>query len=260
MRRHSFRQRRTDAAPPTDMIFGLNPVQEVLVASPQLIEKMFVVRGVQVGERLLVEARRQAIAVETIERGQLDVMTSGGHHQGVAVRAKPFAFVALEDVLRVPPSIVVVLDGITDPQNVGAILRSAEVLGAGALVLPKDRSAGISPTVMRASSGAAVFLPIAQVVNVVRGLERIKDAGYWTVGLDASGASRFRDLPSTERTAIVIGGEGKGIRPLVARACDFLVAIPVRGRVASLNAAAAAAIGIHELASRLAPPGAAPRQ
>jgi 23S rRNA (guanosine2251-2'-O)-methyltransferase len=145
------------------------------------------------------------------------------------------------------------LDGITDPQNLGAIVRSAEVLGAGGIILPRDRNAGVTPAVVRASSGAAVHLPISQVVNLVRALEQVKDAGYWIVGLDAAGRSGFQELPPFERVAIVIGSEGKGIRPLVARACDFMVAIPVRGRVASLNAAAAAAIGIHELATRLSP-------
>jgi 23S rRNA (guanosine2251-2'-O)-methyltransferase len=178
-------------------------------------------------------------------------MSANGNHQGVAARIKPFGFRTMEDVIQTAPALVVVLDGITDPQNVGAIIRSAEVLGAGALILPRDRSAAISPAVLRASSGAAVHLPVAQVVNVARGLEQLKAEGYWVVGLDAAGTSRFQDLPSSERWAIVIGGEGKGIRPLVARACDFMVAIPVRGRVASLNAAAAAAIGIHELAIRL---------
>lgn len=252
MTRHSIRPHRTDAAPGTSVVYGVNPVRELVAASPRMIVTLYVARGLRVADSLAEEARRHGIPVEIADPASLDRMSANGNHQGVAARIKPFGFQAIEDVIRAAPALVVVLDGITDPQNVGAIIRSAEVLGAGALVLPRDRSAGVSPAVLRASSGAAVHLQVAQVVNVARALERLKADGYWVVGLDAAGTSRFQDLPASERWAIVIGGEGKGIRPLVARACDFMVAIPVRGRVASLNAAAAAAIGIHELATRLA--------
>ncbi len=251
MPRHSIRSHRNDAAPPTSLVYGLNPVREVVKSSPTMIATLYVARGLRAAEPLIDDARRYGIAVETVESDALDRLSGGGNHQGVAARTKLFGFRTIEDVIAAAPSLVIVLDGITDPQNVGAIIRSAEVLGGGAVILPKDRSAAVSPTVLRASSGAAVHLPVAQVVNVARGLEALKDAGYWIVGLDAAGTSRFQQLPPSERWAIVIGGEGKGIRPLVARTCDFMVAIPVRGRVASLNAAAAAAIGIHELAGRV---------
>jgi 23S rRNA (guanosine2251-2'-O)-methyltransferase len=251
MPRHSFRQGRREPASPDDVIFGLNPVLEALRISSGMIEKLYIVRGVQAGDRVAAQAQALGVAVEVTERDALDRMTGGGHHQGVAVRTKPFAFVSIEQLLRDQPRLLVALDGITDPQNLGAIVRSAEVLGARGVILPKDRNVGVTPTVVRASSGAAIHMPVVQVVNLVRSLELIKDAGYWIVGLDAAGQSGFQDLPSFERAAIVIGGEGKGMRPLVARACDFTVAIPVRGRVSSLNAAAAAAIGLHELAARL---------
>lgn len=251
MPRHSFRQRRSGAAPSSDMLFGLNPALEVLRISPDLLEKLYVARGVQAGDRVVAEARARGVAIEVTDRSALDRMTGGGHHQGVAVRIKPFSFAPIDELLRDAPRLLVVLDGVTDPQNLGAIVRSAEVLGAGGVILPRDRNVGVTPTVVRASSGAAVHLPVAQVVNLVRTLEQVKDAGYWIVGLDAAGGSRFQDLPPFERVVVVVGGEGKGIRPLVARSCDFMVAIPVRGRVTSLNVAAAAAIGLHELMARL---------
>lgn len=259
MPRHSIRPHRNDSTSTSSLVFGLNPVREVVTTSPSMIATLYVARGLRAAEPLIDEARRLGIAVDVVERDALERMSAGGNHQGVAARTKPFGFQAIEDVLDGSPPLVVVLDGITDPQNLGAIIRSAEVLGAGAVILPKDRSSAVSPTVLRASSGAAVHLPVAQVVNVTRGLEQLKAAGYWIVGLDAAGTSRFRELPTAERWAIVIGGEGRGIRQLVARTCDFLVAIPVRGRVASLNAAAAAAIGIHELAGRLSRGVADPR-
>lgn len=218
---------------------------------PHAITTMYVARDAHAVERLVPEARERGIFIEIVDHDTLDRMSGGGNHQGVAARTRAFTFSSLEEVMQVAPPLVVVLDGLTDPQNVGSIIRSAEVLGAGALVLPKDRSAAISPAVLRASSGAAVHLPVAQVVNVARGLELLKAAGYWIVGLDASGPSRFRDLPTIARGALVVGSEGKGIRPLVAKTCDFMVALPLRGRVASLNAAAAAAIGIYELAERV---------
>jgi 23S rRNA (guanosine2251-2'-O)-methyltransferase len=220
-------------------------------ASPHTVEKLYVARGVQAADRVAAEAKALGIALEVTERSVLDRITGGGHHQGIAARTKPFAFAPIEQMLRDAPRLLVVLDGITDPQNLGAIVRSAEVLGAGGAILPKDRSVGVTPAVIRASSGAAVHLPVAQVVNLVRALEQVKEAGYWIVGLDAAGRSRFQDLPPFERLALVVGGEGKGIRPLVARSCDFTVAIPVRGRVTSLNASAAAAIGLYELAARM---------
>jgi 23S rRNA (guanosine2251-2'-O)-methyltransferase len=253
MPRHSSRNRRGGAAPSSDVLFGLNPVSELIRASPEAIQKLYVARGAHAVDRVVAEARAREMVVDVVDRELLDGMTGGGHHQGDAARTKPFAFVALEDLLASPPTIVTVLDGIEDPQNLGAIIRAVEVLAAGAMVLAKDRSAGVTPAVVRASSGAAVHVPIAQVVNVARTLEQLKGAGYWIIGLDVEGTSRFQDLPSFERVALVIGGEGRGIRSLVMRACDFVVAIPVRGKVASLNAATAAAIALHELTTRVPP-------
>ncbi len=252
MARHSSR-RRGASAPSSEVVFGLNPVLELVRASPHAIESLYVVRGVQAADRLSADAIAAGVPVEPIERTELDTMVGGAHHQGVAARTKTPAAADLEDVLADAPRMIAVADGIQDPQNLGAIVRAAEVLGAGAVVLPKDRSAGVTPAVVRASSGAAIYLPVAPVVNLVRALERLKEAGYWIVGLDAAGQSRFRDLPRFERVALVVGSEGRGMRPLVARSCDFVVAIPVQGKVSSLNAATAAAIGLHELASRLGP-------
>ena len=251
MRRHSSRSHRTSQPARSDVLFGINPVRELLSASPESVERVYVVSGAQVAERVAEEARARRIVVETVDRDDLDDMTARGHHQGLAARVRPPSPVPFEDMLRGEPQLMVALDGITDPQNLGAILRSVEVLGGGGVIVPKHGSAGLTPAVVRASSGAALHLGVCEVVNLVRALEQLKEKGYWIVGLDGEGPSRFQDLPQFERAVLVIGGEGKGIRPLVSRACDFLVAIPVRGRVGSLNAAAAAAIGIYELATRL---------
>lgn len=251
MGRHTSRSRRAPRAPLGDVLFGINPVRELLSSSPASVAQLYVVPGVQAADRVADEARTHQIAVEIADRSALDEMTGGGHHQGVAARTRPPAFAAFEDAVRLAPRLLVALDGITDPQNLGAILRSVEVLGGGGVIVPKHGSAGLTPAVVRASSGAALHVRVCEVVNLVRALEQLKEKGYWIIGLDGAGPSRFQDLPSLERAVLLIGSEGKGMRPLVARACDFRVGIPVRGRVASLNAAAAAAIGLHELATRL---------
>ncbi len=147
--------------------------------------------------------------------------------------------------------LVIALDGVTDPQNLGAIVRSAEVLGAGALIVPRDRSAPVTPTAIRAAAGATAHLPIVQVVNLTRALGEAKERGYWIVGLVTTGSSQFHDLPALDRAVLVVGSEDKGARPLVRETCDFLVRIPQRGRVESLNASVAAAIGIYALQEKL---------
>jgi 23S rRNA (guanosine2251-2'-O)-methyltransferase len=178
-------------------------------------------------------------------------LTAGGHHQGVAVRTRPFGYVTLADLLGRRSPLLVALDGVTDPQNLGSIIRSAEVLGAGGLVLPRDRSASVTPAAVRASAGASAHLPVAQVVNLARALEDLKRDGYWVVGLDVSGSMQFQELPPLERAVLVVGSEGQGARALTLRGCDFVVRLATSGRVESLNAAVAAGIGLYALSAHL---------
>lgn len=234
-------------------MFGVHPVIELLRAAPTSIERLWIVADGD-DARVRAEAARAGVAVETIDRVSLDRLTSGGHHQGVAVRTRPFAYAELEDVLAAGPPLLVALDGVTDPQNLGAIVRSAEVLGAGGVILPRDRSAPVTATAIRASAGATAHLPIAQVVNLTRALRDAKERGYWIVGLATDGSSTFQELPSLERALLVIGSEDRGARPLVLETCDFRVRIPQRGRVESLNASVAAAIGLYALASKVRKP------
>jgi 23S rRNA (guanosine2251-2'-O)-methyltransferase len=251
MRRHSSRPPTPSTSESTAIVFGANPVLEALAAAPESIRAVVIDARSEAGARAAERARALGIAVETADRNALDRLTGGGHHQGVAARTRPFAYAAFEDVLTRAAPLLVALDGVTDPQNLGSILRSAEVLGAGGVILPRDRAAAVTPAVIRAASGASAHLPVAQVVNLVRALEDAKRQGYWIVGLDVEGTSRFQQLPALERALLVVGGEGHGIRPLVRRGCDFSVAIPMRGRVASLNAAVATAIGLYALRERL---------
>ncbi len=248
MRRH----KRPHAPSVATIVYGANPVLELLRAAPESVEQLWVAAEADAA-RVRAAAAGAGVAVEVADRGTLDRLSAGGHHQGVLARTRPFAYAAVESVFDSGASLLVALDGITDPQNLGAIVRSAEVLGAGGLILPRDRSAAVTPAVVRASAGATVHLPIAQVVNLVRALELAKEHGYWTVGLALDGASTFQQLPALERVLLVIGGEGKGARPLVLDACDFRVRIPQEGQVGSLNASVAAGIGLYALRERLRP-------
>jgi len=254
MRRHPQRPpRRPDT---TAVVFGANPVLEALSAAPESVSAVVVAPGSDAAARVADRARALGVPIETADRSALERLTAGGHHQGVAARTRPFAYAALEDLLAHAKPLLIALDGVTDPHNLGSIIRSAEVLGAGGLILPRDRSAAVTPATMRVASGASAHLPVVQVVNLVRALEEAKRIGYWIVGLDPEGSSRFQELPALERAVLVVGSEGKGARPLVRRGCDFLVRIPVRGHVTSLNAAVAAGIGLYALAERLRPAGA----
>jgi 23S rRNA (guanosine2251-2'-O)-methyltransferase len=232
------------------LVFGTNPVLEQLRAAPDTIEAICAVPEVGATERVLDEARARGVRIEPIDRATLDRLVGGGHHQGVVARTRSFAYAALADALEAD-GLLVALDGINDPQNLGAIIRSAEVLGAKAVIIPRDRSATITPAVVRAASGATAHLPIVQVVNLVRTLAEVKERGYWIVALDASGTLEFQELPRFERGVLVIGSEARGARPLVLKACDFVVRIPMKGKVGSLNAAAAAAVGIYTLVRQL---------
>ncbi len=236
---------------------GVNPVRETLRAAPTTIRRVWAARGARAAEEIAAAARAAGLPVETTETATLDELSGGAHHQGVVAETAPFAYTAVEDVLARGAPILIALDGINDPQNLGAIMRSAEVLGAGGLLLPRDRAAPVTAAAIRASSGASAHLPVAQVVNLVRALGLAKEQGYWIVALDSGGTSVFTDLPPLERALLIVGGEGGGLRRLVAETADFRVRIPVHGRVESLNVSAAAAIGIHALRERVPPAGGA---
>jgi 23S rRNA (guanosine2251-2'-O)-methyltransferase len=199
---------------------------------------------------LLAKAKERNIPVRFEERAFFDRLPFKAH-QGVVAIAPPFPYVSLHELLASKPSgaprMLVVLDHLTDPHNVGAILRTAEAAGAEGLILPSRRSAGINATVRKAAAGAAAYLPVARVANIVEAIRQMKKAGIWVAGADASPeALGLAEADLARDLAVVIGGEGSGLSHLVRRECDYLVRIPMRGRVASLNASVAAAILIYE--------------
>jgi len=179
-------------------------------------------------------------------------LASGQRHQGVIAKIECFHYLSLDQFLeRISTGVnsewILILDGVTDPRNFGALLRTAEAVGIGHVVIPKHRSAEVTPLVVKASSGATFYLNIVKATNLRRALSELKKRGYWVVGLDAKAAKTIYENKYPERLVIVLGSEGKGIRQINLRECDFVVSIPMLGKVASLNVAVAGAVFLYEV-------------
>lgn len=202
---------------------------------------------------LLQHAARLRIPVEKRERDDFSRIAGSGNHQGVAVEASAYPYVPLDElVLRVrrdaPPPLVLLLDQLQDPQNLGALLRTADAVGADGVVIPSRRSASVTPAAVRASAGAAEHVPVTVVTNLVRTLVRLRDTGLWFTGLEAApDAPPYTDLDFRGPTGLVIGSEGTGLRRLVRESCDFLARVPLHGTVSSLNASVASAVVMYEV-------------
>jgi 23S rRNA (guanosine2251-2'-O)-methyltransferase len=245
-------QRRAPRIDLDDVVYGVHAVDEMLVAGEPL-------RHIHVGDdrkrdpalrNLLERARAANVPVRFESRGYFATFPYKAH-QGVVAFGEPFEYATLDEVIdagkRARPALYVVLDHVTDPHNVGAIVRSAECAGATAVILPDRRSAGVNPTVRKSSAGATAFVPIARVANVAQAVRTLKKAGIWVYGAAlAERAQPYTETALDGDVALVIGAEGEGIAPLVQRECDGLVAIPLRGRVQSLNASVAAGILLYE--------------
>ena len=233
-----------------DILYGRNPVREALRAG-RAARKLVVAEGVADEPRLreiLTLAGARGIPVEMAGRGRLDDIAHSEHHQGVAGYFHGRPPLHLERVLEDcrPPALLLLLDGIQDPQNLGALIRTAEAVGVDAVITPRHRAAALTPAAVKASAGASEHLPVITVTNLAQALARIGEAGIWRVGLAAEAEERYDRVDYREPTAIVIGGEGEGLRQLTRRSCDRLVSLPMTGRVASLNAAAAGAAILYE--------------
>ena len=231
-----------------DRIIRINPLLEALKSAPERVNKVFVQeeRGhARIGE-VIREAKAHHVPVVVVPARRLDQLAPG--HQGVVAEVSPRKYARLEDILaRSAKPFVVILDEVEDPQNLGAIVRSAEGAGADGLVLPERRSAGLTETVDQVSAGALEHLPVARVPNLVRAMEELKDKGLWLVGAEGSGEEPWYAFDYTGPVGIVLGSEGRGLRPLVRKTCDKVLAIPLGGQVGSLNVAAAAAVFFFEV-------------
>jgi 23S rRNA (guanosine2251-2'-O)-methyltransferase len=233
------------------LVYGIHPVREALKAGR--VQALFVLEG-EAGAALreVIDAAQKAnIQPVPRARAALDLIAHNGVHQGAVALTGEYQYAEIEDILEVAkragkPPLILVLDSVQDPQNLGALVRSAHVLGAHGLVIPKDRAVGVTATVVKAAAGATEHTSIAQVVNLARALDELKEAGVWIAGAVADGGEPPWQVDLKGPIALVVGAEGKGIRPLVLRGCDLLIQIPMAGRVASLNVGAAGACLLYE--------------
>lgn len=229
------------------LIYGIHAVAESLKA--RRVSRLMHERGA--GPRvdaLIARAQELRIPVETLDRRALEKITRGGVHQGVAAEVQPLAAYTLDELVAEAdgPALIVVLDGIEDPQNMGAILRTVDAAGATGVVRQARHSAPLDGATVKASAGAVNHVRIATVVNISRALEELKELGVWSVGFDAAGAESYDDVDYTVPTALVFGAEGSGLRRLVRETCDRVVSVPMAGAVASLNVSVTAGIGMFE--------------
>ena len=231
-------------------ITGFHAVEEALAAG-RALERIVIARG-RHGERVEAVvrlAKGRSVPVRFEDRQQLDRLTGVREHQGIAALVAAKSAVNLADLLRAgaAPGLLILLDGIEDPHNLGAIVRTALAAGAHGVVVPERRAAGLSDTVERASAGALTHLPVARVTNLVRAMEEMKEAGFWLVGLDERAEKNYTEANLKGPVGIVLGGEGKGLHELTRKRCDFLVSIPTTGPVRSLNVSVAAGIMLFEV-------------
>jgi 23S rRNA (guanosine2251-2'-O)-methyltransferase len=254
-RRDQGRQRSADRA---ELLVGRNPVVEALQAKIPATA-LYVAVGIEADERVTEAIRlagNRGLALLEISRGELDRKTGGILHQGIALQVPPFAYRELADVLAAAQEsatapLLVALDGVTDPRNLGAVIRSAVAFGAQGVILPERRAAGVTATAWRTSAGTAARIPVAQVTNLVRALKDCQQAGLLVVGLDADGTTSVDDLElATDPIVVVVGSEGRGLSRLVGQTCDLTVSIPMAAAAESLNASVAAAVTLAEIARR----------
>lgn len=232
-----------------DLTPGRIPALECLRAGKRRCQKLFVLQHAKGIDDLLEAARRIPIAVVECSRDELDKMMPESLHQGVILQADPVYTPRAEDwnIDRLPTdALIVALDGVEDPRNFGAIVRSAAACGAHAIVFPKDRAAPISGSAIKSAAGAMEYIELVQATNLVRTIDALKTAGFWVAALDADGTQNIWDADLKGRIVLVIGSEGFGIRRLVSEHCDFHLRIPLQGPITSLNASVSAAIALAE--------------
>jgi 23S rRNA (guanosine2251-2'-O)-methyltransferase len=235
-----------------DIIYGVNPVMEALRGSRRAFE-LFLAEGTDRRlEKLEQQAGEKGVPVRRRDRGALARLAGSEHHQGVVLRVEPYPYAELSDLLdRWKESgkngLILVLDGIQDPHNLGALIRSAACAGADGVVIPKDRAAGVTATVEKVSAGGVGAVPVVRITNIAQTLEALKKEGFWIYGATGEAGGNLYGQDFRGHTVLVIGGEGEGLRPLVRKLCDVLVAIPITGAITSLNASVAGGIMLFEV-------------
>lgn len=229
-----------------DLLIGTHPVREALQSGRHL-ERVLIAKGAggQRIQEIIDLCRRSGVPVRFEPREALDRMTKKGVHQGVVAVGAAQSYQSLDEVVG-SARLLVILDGVEDPHNLGAIIRTANGAGADAVCVPERRSAGLSETVAKAAAGALEYTPVVRIGNVSQTLERLKKQGFWIYGLDERGKESYDEAPIQEPAALVFGGEGRGLHQHVRERCDFLVRIPLAGRIPSLNVSVAAGVVLFE--------------
>ena len=241
-----------DANP--DLIYGRHTVLAALEGDRQL-NRIWILPKYRYDPRfhtLLVQAKANGAVIDEVEPRRLDHLTNGANHQGVVVQVAPYTYAELGDLIQQAKAasdqpVLLVADSITDPHNLGAIIRTAEAIGAQGLVIPQRRSVGVTSTVMKVAAGALETFPVARVINLSRALEELKEAGFWIYGTDAESGQAINTVTFHKATVLVIGSEGEGLGMLTQRGCDTLVSVPLRGSTSSLNASVAAGMALYEV-------------
>ena len=237
----------------SELIIGRNPIYEALKAKREL-NQLFVARGERGGsiEKIIALAKQNKIPIKEVDAKKLDYMSSGGVHQGVAAFCAAHEYSTVEEILecareRGEEPFIILLDEIEDPHNLGAIIRTADAAGAHGVIIPERRSAALTGVVAKASAGALEYVKVARVTNLVSTIKDLKKEGVWIYCSDMDGTD-YRKADFSGAAALVIGNEGKGVRPLVKENCDMIVSLPMKGKINSLNASVAAAILMYAAA------------
>lgn len=235
-----------------DILYGRNPIIEALEAN-RTMDKIFIQDGIRHSQIGYIRnlAKERGIVYQFVDKRKLDKMTDGENHQGVAAFAAAHSYAELDDILNAAnaagePPFIVIADGITDPHNLGSIIRTACAAGAHGVIIPKNRSVSLNSVVAKVSAGAVEHLPVARVTNISQTLERLKKDGLWIAGTALEAEQNYTECDLTGPLGIVIGSEGEGISRIVRERCDFLVKIPMLGAAESLNASVAAGVLLYE--------------
>ena len=259
---HEMRADRGMAEPrelPEDVLIGRNAVTEALKAG-RGINKLLLAEGDKEGSisEIVALAKERGIIVQSVERGKIEAVAGGFRHQGVLAYVSPVAYVELEDILKAAEAkgeapFLLLLDELEDPHNLGALLRTADATGVHGVLIPKRRSVPLTATVAKTSAGAIEYVPVARIGNIAQTIKKLKDKGFWVAGADMDGSQNYYEADLTGPLVLIVGSEGKGMGRLTKEQCDFVVRMPMVGRINSLNASVAGSILMYEsLRQRLA--------
>lgn len=243
-----------------DYIIGKNPVIEAL-KSDRDVNKVLIAEGSQKGQmqQVIGLAKERNVMVQFVPKKKIDGLVEG-NHQGVVAQVAAYQYAELDDLFSLAEKkneapFFILLDEIEDPHNLGSIMRTADAVGAHGIIIPKRRAVGLTATVAKASTGAIEYIPVVRVTNMARTIDELKERGVWIAGTDAKGKEDFRQFDGTLPLGLVIGSEGKGMGRLIRDKCDFLIRLPMKGKVTSLNASVAAALLMYEVFRKRSPLG-----